>query len=300
MINTNNIPSNYANVVSPYSTLGSKPVGQENPESKNTPLKPVEELAKTARTDVRREQLDVNNLEEQRSIVQERSNQKQDQGGSESQFQENRKQTVEAQNKAQARIDEQQKTIDQQVVAELSARDREVRVHEQAHKSAGGQLAGSATYEYERGPDGKSYAVEGEVPINLVDAGDPEKTKALAEQVQRAALAPAEPSTQDRRVAAQASQMRQEAVQDIAQLSRQEAEQARAESDSARDERLRADEVRREQESQRADSNEQSAQQVTARQSDAVTKSYDINQKLIDIGVTSDAPDVGGLVNQLA
>ena len=48
---------------------------------------------------------------------------------------------------------------EQNKVAELKSRDQEVRTHEQAHAAAGGQYAGSPSYEYEQGPDGKRYAV---------------------------------------------------------------------------------------------------------------------------------------------
>ena len=93
-------------------------------------------------------------------------------------------------------------------VAELRARDREVRAHEQAHKAAAGDLAvGGPTYETETGPDGREYAVAGEVQIRLREGDTPEETVRLAERARRAALAPAEPSSQDRAVAAEASQM---------------------------------------------------------------------------------------------
>lgn len=116
---------------------------------------------------------------------------------------------------------------EQKEVAALKARDREVRSHEQAHKSAGGGLAGSASYETTQGPDGKSYAVAGEVPIDASEASSPKETITKARQIRAAALAPAEPSSQDYQVAARASQMEAEARQEQAAL---EAEEARAES----------------------------------------------------------------------
>ena len=97
-------------------------------------------------------------------------------------------------------------------VRELQARDREVRAHEQAHKAAAGELATSGpTYEYETGPDGKDYAVGGEVGIALREGDTPEESIRLAQKARKAAMAPAEPSAQDRKVAAQAAQMEQEA-----------------------------------------------------------------------------------------
>lgn len=119
------------------------------------------------------------------------------------------------------------------LVRELASLDREVRAHELAHKSVGGQHTGAMTFTFEFGPDGKRYAVAGEVPINVGRVmGDPEATLQKAEQVHRAALAPAEPSIQDRRVAVLASQMVLDAQVDIRQAERDQsikAEQERGE-----------------------------------------------------------------------
>lgn len=89
----------------------------------------------------------------------------------------------------------------------LQARDAEVKAHERAHKSVGGQYAGAISYEFRQGPDGKRYAVGGEVAIDTsAVAGDPQATIEKMNVVRAAALAPAEPSAQDRRVAALAAQ----------------------------------------------------------------------------------------------
>ncbi len=92
-------------------------------------------------------------------------------------------------------------------VEELKKRDAEVRRHEQAHKAAaGGHAKGGPTYSYETGPDGRQYAVGGEVQIDTSEvSGDPDATIRKMRQIQRAANAPAEPSSQDRQVAAQAA-----------------------------------------------------------------------------------------------
>lgn len=93
-------------------------------------------------------------------------------------------------------------------LTELKARDREVRAHEAAHQSVGGQYAGSISYVYERGPDGAQYAVGGEVSIDTSPVrGDPQATIDKMRVVRAAALAPAEPSAQDRAVAAEAMQL---------------------------------------------------------------------------------------------
>ena len=105
---------------------------------------------------------------------------------------------------------------EQDQVEELEARDREVRTHEQAHKAAAGPYATSGpTYSYQTGPDGKRYAVGGSVGIDLSPEDSPEATIQKMAVVRRAALAPAEPSSQDRRVAAQASRIAQEARQEL-------------------------------------------------------------------------------------
>lgn len=100
----------------------------------------------------------------------------------------------------------------QKQVEALKARDSEVRQHEQAHLTSGGALAGGgATYTYQQGPDGKQYAIGGEVGIRLARGSTPQETISNAQTVQRAALAPADPSGQDRAVAAAAAQMEQQA-----------------------------------------------------------------------------------------
>lgn len=107
-------------------------------------------------------------------------------------------------------------------VRELQSRDREVRAHEQAHKAAGGDLATAPSYEYEQGPDGKQYAVGGEVGIQLRPGSTPEETASNARRVRRAALAPAQPSAQDLAVAASAARAEQEALAEQAEESREE------------------------------------------------------------------------------
>ncbi len=102
----------------------------------------------------------------------------------------------------------QQLSIDERrVVAELRARDIEVRAHEAAHLAAAGRYAtGGASFSYTRGPDGQTYATGGEVGIDVSELpGDPQGTLQKANRVRAAALAPANPSQTDLRVASQAS-----------------------------------------------------------------------------------------------
>ena len=128
--------------------------------------------------------------------------------------------------KENAEEQQQQQQAEQQQITELKQRDAEVRAHEQAHASLGGQYASSPQYEYERGPDGRRYAVGGEVSIDISEASTPEETIRKAQQVKAAALAPAEPSAQDLRVATEATQITLEARSEIARENAKEAQEA--------------------------------------------------------------------------
>ncbi len=111
-------------------------------------------------------------------------------------------------------------------IRKLQARDREVRVHEAAHAAAGGAYSGAPSYTFERGPDGQTYAVGGEVSIDVSPvSGDPLATLQKAQQVRAAALAPAEPSAQDMKVAQRAQAM---AAKAHAQLSEDMSEELKA------------------------------------------------------------------------
>jgi len=97
-------------------------------------------------------------------------------------------------------------------VQKLRERDREVRAHEAAHKAVGGSLASAPSFQTVRGPDGRSYAVSGEVKIDTSTVpNNPEATIRKMEIVRRAALAPSQPSAQDRQVAADAAAKAQQA-----------------------------------------------------------------------------------------
>jgi hypothetical protein len=120
--------------------------------------------------------------------------------------------------------DKQQQQAEQQKLTALKQRDAEVRAHEQAHASLGGQYASPPQYEYERGPDGRRYAIGGEVSIDISEASTPEETIRKAQQVKAAALAPAVPSAQDLRVATEATQITLEARTEIASAKAEEAQ----------------------------------------------------------------------------
>lgn len=132
--------------------------------------------------------------------------------------------------KENAESRQQQESADKQQIEELEARDKEVRAHEQAHSSVGGQYAGSPSYEYQVGPNGRQYAVSGEVSIDISQESSPEDTIRKMQQVKSAALAPTDPSPQDLRVASEATQRASEARREISQESAQQAQQTLSES----------------------------------------------------------------------
>jgi hypothetical protein len=120
------------------------------------------------------------------------------------------------------------------VVAELTQTDRQVRAHEQAHLAAAAGLARGVSLTFVTGPDGKQYAVGGEVSIDTSPiAGNPQATIQKAQQIRAAASAPANPSGQDRAVASQASRMEQAARQELAAEKREEADQGHRNSQAA-------------------------------------------------------------------
>lgn len=102
----------------------------------------------------------------------------------------------------------------QQEIARLKRTEEKVKAHEAAHKSAGGGITGPVSYTYTRGPDDRNYVTGGEVPITISSGHTPQETINRMQQVIRAALAPADPSPQDRAVAAQASNIMQQARQE--------------------------------------------------------------------------------------
>lgn len=206
MINTASPPQPFTNAVAAFNPTGKLAVGEESADAKNHLLPPVEEAPSG---------LGVANRDADESVVNDSSADERE--GLESSILE------------QSDSSNSQE-VDEEVLAEireLSRRDAEVRAHEQAHASVGGQYTGAASYTYKTGPDGVRYAVGGEVSISLPSvSGNPEQAIRAAEQVRRAALAPAEPSEQDRRVAASASQI---IIQARAEAQRQQQEAERLE-----------------------------------------------------------------------
>ena len=122
------------------------------------------------------------------------------------------------------------------IVQELAARDREVRAHEQAHVAAASGIAGAPNFSYVTGPDAQRYAVSGEVRIDTSsEPANPEATIAKMEQVKKAALAPAQPSGQDKSIALVAEAKIREAQAEIRTIKREEEEQKAIESAAKQD-----------------------------------------------------------------
>lgn len=227
-----NVPStNLANTsIASFQQLSAPLVGQETAEAKAQALPPVEEAPQGARLLNRRDPGDKTAQNEEQLRLRDNAqnpNEQTDALDPDARRQNSDQQESAANDRQQAAV-EQQET---QEIAALAARDREVRAHEAAHAAVGGQYAGSPSYTFRRGPDGVNYAVGGEVSISTGGVpGDPEATLRKAQQVQRAALAPADPSSQDRRVAARAAQLAQQARVEI---SAQAAAEARATAETA-------------------------------------------------------------------
>lgn len=105
------------------------------------------------------------------------------------------------------------------VLLELKKTDQQVRQHEAAHIAAGGSyVSKAASYSYKVGPDGNRYAVAGEVSIDVSPERDPRATVQKMAVVQRSALAPPDPSPQDRAVAAKAAMIAAQAQAQLVRL----------------------------------------------------------------------------------
>ena len=290
MINT--IPSNFANAVAPYAPLGRQPVSQEDSDLKSSTFKPAEQLAESGRGQNRRTPDErPNEAVEQDRLFRDRG----EQGDS------------------RERVDSEREEVELKQIQELAARDHEVRAHEQAHAAAAGQYGGSPTYQYVRGPDGVSYAVGGSVDIDTSPVpGNPEATLRKAEQLQRAANAPADPSGQDRQVAAEVARMAEQARAEIREQSAIKAENAKhqqAETDEERRaeeaqreaERLASEEARKEREDASFSEEQRQLDQRRARAElfdQTGRRNIDINRRLIEIGVFPGSVSSGRFLNQ--
>jgi SprA-related family len=307
----NNIPSNFANTVAPFVPMGRAPVGQETTDLKSSTFRPTEQLAESGRGQNRRLPEERPNDEVERDRV-ERGAQGTDQVAQDA--------------ASKRRAEQERQQAEREQIQELAARDREVRAHEQAHAAVAGQYGSSPTYSFVRGPDGVSYAVGGEVQIDTSPIpGDPEATLRKAQQLRRAANAPAEPSSQDTNVASQAAQMEQQARAELreqqaieAELLRegvdeadgrnqpagagdsQEAERAQAKAEDEK-QRLADEEARLQADQERFEAEQRLLDQRQARAeffNEGAKRNIDLNRRLIEIGVFSSESGIGSFLNK--
>lgn len=97
------------------------------------------------------------------------------------------------------------------VVDRLRQRDAQVRQEETAHAGAAGDLAGPISYVYQRGPDGRLYAVGGSVPIKAqAVSGDPAEIRRIGARLSAAAHAATNPSGADLAAARRGYQLQAE------------------------------------------------------------------------------------------
>lgn len=130
-----------------------------------------------------------------------------------------------SQGAAEQRYNRQELTPEQKrQIEELKRIDRTVREHEAAHLRAGrGVVTSGANFSYTYGPDGKQYAVAGEVGIDTSPERKPEANIDKGNRIQAAALAPKDPSAQDYRVASIGGQLEADGRSELAVQRREEA-----------------------------------------------------------------------------
>lgn len=212
---SSNLPPSTANLFASYQPIGVVPVGQEDASLRSSTFKPVEELSSSAGTQLRTTDNRVQSEPFPANPFSATSDPADSTGSDPGSAAPTDDQAASDQTQPSAAAEKRKLERDQQDISRLASRDREVRAHEQAHASVGGLYAGAAQYQYQRGPDGVRYAVSGEVPINVGRESSPEATLQKMAVVKRAALAPAEPSPQDRRVAAEASRLEAQARREL-------------------------------------------------------------------------------------
>ncbi|MDJ0950240.1 MAG: putative metalloprotease CJM1_0395 family protein [Alphaproteobacteria bacterium] len=83
-------------------------------------------------------------------------------------------------------------------VARLRQIDSAVRQEENTHAANAGQFASAPQYTYVTGPDGRRYAVGGQVNVRATNpSGDPRQAERAANILRNAAVSPNAPSAQD-------------------------------------------------------------------------------------------------------
>lgn len=121
------------------------------------------------------------------------------------------------------------------ILKELKLRDSSVRNEEESHARMLGRHAGAIKYEYQVGPDGRAYVINGSVEVTpKFNSQNPEEIRQVLEKIRRAAITVSNPSQADLNVAASAASKvsmisQKEVVEKYTQLI---AEQAEASSSS--------------------------------------------------------------------
>lgn len=92
----------------------------------------------------------------------------------------------------------------QRVLEKFKNSDSQIRTHEQAH-AANGNTTTPISYKYQVGPDGKLYAVGGEVHLDTSLPKDPKAAAFKLTQIQKASSAPSQMSGADSHIAIQAN-----------------------------------------------------------------------------------------------
>jgi len=196
---------------------------------------------------------------------------------------------------------------EQEISRELAERDREVRAHEQTHASIGGQYASAPSYTYERGPDGRMYAVSGEVKIDTSPIpNDPQATLEKAEIIQRAALSVAEPSSADRAAAADARAMaveaRAEMLQQENEVSAERANADEQDEEESKDKPTAGERLQelRDEKAARSEGAAEALNDFNNRLNEINKQLAEINKKLVDAGVFQKLFPEGSLLDRQA
>ena len=92
----------------------------------------------------------------------------------------------------------------------INERYRDIYAHEQAHKTAAGSLGGPIVIE--RDSDGIPVGGHVDIKMPALDKENPDKTIKHADTVIKSAMAPADPSGQDYKVASEAKHIKAEAI----------------------------------------------------------------------------------------
>jgi hypothetical protein len=96
----------------------------------------------------------------------------------------------------------------QRVLDKFKSSDADVKAHEQLHASLAGTKS-PISYKYQAGPDGKLYAVGGEVRFDTSMPKDPKEAALKLDKIQKAASAPEGLSAADASIATSANLMKQ-------------------------------------------------------------------------------------------